>query len=138
MGPVYARKFDPVRAKERRERGIVSPDAINEGFAGFLRRYDVTDQLDTITCPTLVIAGRYDWICPPEFSELIASKIPHADLRIFEESGHAVSGDESEKFLDLVRGFIVYNQAADGREHQGGGRRQSTPGRQRAAAATHG
>jgi proline iminopeptidase len=140
MGPVYARKFDPVKAKERRERGIVSPDAINEGFAGFLRSYDVTDQLHAITCPTLVIAGRYDWICPPEFSELIASKIPHADLRIFEESGHAVSGDESEKFLDLVRGFIVYNQhqPVDGRGPQEGGRRPSTRARQRAAAATRG
>jgi proline iminopeptidase len=111
MGPLYARKFDPEKAKERRGRGIVSPDAINEGFAGFLRTYDVTDQLHRITCPTLVIAGRHDWICPPEWSELIASKIPRADLRIFEESGHSVSGDEPAAFLDLIRGFLIYNDA---------------------------
>lgn len=109
MGPLYAMKFDPEKAKERRGRGIVSPDAINEGFAGFLRTYDVTDQLHRITCPTLVIAGRHDWICPPEWSELIASKIPHADLRIFEESGHSVSGDEPQAFLDVIRGFLPYN-----------------------------
>lgn len=109
MGPMYARKFDAEKAKERRGRQIVSADAINEGFGGFLRTYDVTDQLHTITCPTLVIAGRHDWICPPEWSELIASKIPQADLRIFEESGHAVSGDEPEAFLDAIRGFLVYN-----------------------------
>ena len=110
MGPMYAMKFDPEKARERRLRGIVSPDAINEGFAGFLRTYDVTDQLHRITAPTLVIAGRHDWICPPEFSELIASKIPHADLRIFEESGHSVSGDEHEAFIDVIRGFLVYHQ----------------------------
>lgn len=109
MGPLYALKFDAEKTKERRGRGIVSPDAINEGFGGFLRTYDVTDQLHKITCPTLVIAGRHDWICPPEWSELIASKIPHADLRIFEESSHAVSGDEPEAFLDVIRGFLVYN-----------------------------
>lgn len=109
MGPMYARKFDAEKAQERRGRQIVSADAINEGFAGFLRTYDVTDQLHKITCPTLVIAGRHDWICPPEWSELIASKIPQADLRIFEESGHAVAGDEPEAFLDTIRGFLVYN-----------------------------
>jgi proline iminopeptidase len=58
-----------------------------------------------------VIAGRHDWICPPEWSELIASKIPHADLRIFEESSHAVAGDEPHAFLDVIRGFLVYNAA---------------------------
>jgi proline iminopeptidase len=109
MGPMYARKFDAEKAKERRGRGIVSPDAINEGFGGFLRTYDVTDQLRKITCPTLVIAGRHDWICPPEWSELIASKIPHADLRIFEESGHSVSGDEPQAFFDVIRGFLPYH-----------------------------
>ena len=110
MGPMYSMKFDPEKAMERRMRGIVSPDAINEGFAGFLRDYDVTDQLYRITAPTLVIAGRHDWICPPEFSQLIASKIPNADFRIFEESGHSVMGDEHDDFIDAIRGFLVYQQ----------------------------
>lgn len=109
MGPLYSLTHDPVKAKERRGRGIVSADAINEGFGGFLRTYDVTDDLKKITCPTLVIAGRHDWICPPEFSELIAREIPRADLRIFENSGHSVSADESQAFLDTIRGFLVYN-----------------------------
>ena len=109
MGPMYSKKYDPEKAKDARARGIVSADAINEGFSGFLRTYDVTDQLHKITAPTLVIAGRHDWICPPEFSELIASKIPNADLRIFEESGHSVQGDEHDDYIDVIRGFLVYN-----------------------------
>ncbi len=108
MGPMYSMKFDAEKAKERSTRGIVSPDAINEGFAGFLRDYDITDQLHRIDAPTLVIAGRHDWICPPEFSQLIASKIPNADLRIFENSGHSVMGDEHPDFIDVVRGFLIY------------------------------
>lgn len=110
MGPMYAMKFDPEKAKEARARGIVSPDAINVGFSTFLRTFDLTDQLHKITAPTLVIAGRHDWICPPEFAELIASKIPKADLRVFEESGHSVRSDEPQAFIDLIRGFLVYNQ----------------------------
>jgi proline iminopeptidase len=110
MGPMYSMKFDPIKARDSRSRSIVSADAINEGFGGFLRTYDVTDQLSKITAPTLVLAGRHDWICPPEFSELIAGKIPQADLRIFEESGHSVQTDEHEAFIDAIRGFLVYRR----------------------------
>jgi len=59
----------------------------------------------------LIIAGRHDWICPPEFSQLIASKIPNADLRIFEDSGHSVMGDEHDDFIDAIRGFLVYQRS---------------------------
>jgi len=110
MGPLYSLRFNLEEARERRQRGISSVDAINEGFGGFLRTYDVTDDLAKITAPTLVIAGRHDWICAPEFSELIASKIPNADLRIFENSSHSVAADEHDALLDAIRGFIVYKR----------------------------
>jgi proline iminopeptidase len=108
MGPIYSRKFDLKVARERRQRAIVSIDALNQGFATFLRTYDVTDDLAKITATTLVIAGRYDWICPPEFSEIIASKIKKADLRIFDDSSHAVSVDEPQNYVDAIRGFLTY------------------------------
>jgi proline iminopeptidase len=110
MGPLYSLKFNLEEARERRQRGIASVDAINEGFGGFLRSYDVTENLNKITAPTLVVGGRHDWICAPEFSELIASKIPNADLRIFENSAHSVAADEHDALMDLIRGFIVYNR----------------------------
>ncbi len=92
------------------ERAIVSPDAINIAFQDFLRTYDIRDQLHKITAPTLVIGARHDWICPPEFSEEIASLIPNSDLRIFENSGHAVRADEPQALLDAIAGFIVYKR----------------------------
>lgn len=92
------------------QRAILSIEAINQAFGGFLRSYDIRDQLPYITAPTLVIAGRHDWICPPEFSEEIARLIPKADLRIFEHSGHAVRADEPDALLDAIAGFIVYQQ----------------------------
>ncbi|MFN8636420.1 MAG: alpha/beta fold hydrolase [Chloroflexota bacterium] len=109
MGPLYSLKFDPEKARESRARGIRSVDAINEGFGGFLRTYDLTDELHKVTAPTLVIGGRHDWICPPEFSEEIARLIPHADLRIFENSSHSVAADEHDALMDLIKGFVVYN-----------------------------
>lgn len=92
------------------DRAILSPDAINLAFGDFLRSYDVRDQLPKITAPTLVIGARHDWICAPEFSEEIARLIPNADLRIFEQSGHAIRADEPEALLDAIAGFIVYKR----------------------------
>ncbi len=106
LGPLYSRTFDLQKSRERRR--ILNPDALNEGFGGFLRTYDVTGDLHRITAPTLVIGARHDWICAPEFSAEIARGIPGADLRIFEHSGHSVLSDEPEAFTDVVRGFLTY------------------------------
>ena len=86
---------------------ILSPDAINVAFGGFLRSYNVLDQLHKITAPTLVIGGKHDWICPPELSEQIAAAIPNTDLRIFENSGHLIRVDEPEALLDAIMVFLV-------------------------------
>jgi proline iminopeptidase len=110
LGPMYSLTFDPDAPQNSWKRAILSADAINEAFGGFLRTYDVRDQLHKITAPTLVIGARHDWICPPEFSEEIAALIPNADLRIFENSGHGVRADEPEALLDAIAGFIVYKR----------------------------
>lgn len=110
MGPMYAVRFDPVAAKASRGRGILAPDAINQAFApgGFLQSYDLRPELSRITAPTLICAGRHDWICPVEFSEEIHRLIPGSDLRIFEHSSHSIRGDEPELLNDAIAGFVVY------------------------------
>jgi proline iminopeptidase len=110
MGPLYARRYDAAAARAVRERGILAPEAINRAFApgGFLQSYDLRPELSRITAPTLILAGRHDWICPPEFSEEIHRLIPGSDLRIFEDSSHSIRGDEPQKLLDAVAGFVVY------------------------------
>jgi proline iminopeptidase len=110
MGPLYSRRHDPSAAKAGRDRGILSPDALNRAFApgGFLQSYDLRPELSRITAPTLILAGRHDWICPPEFSEEIHRLIPGSDLRIFEESSHSIRADEPRKMLDTIAGFVTY------------------------------
>jgi proline iminopeptidase len=108
MAPMYSFTYNPNAQTKSSDHVILSPDAINVAFGGFLRSYDVVDQLHKITSPTLVIGGRHDWICPPEFSEEIAREIPNADLRIFENSGHLIRVDEPEALRDAIAGFLVY------------------------------
>jgi proline iminopeptidase len=110
MGPLYSRKYDRAAAKLSRNRGILAPEALNRALApgGFLRNFDLRPELAAITAPTLILAGRHDWICPPEFSEEIHRLIPGSDLRIFEESSHSIRRDEPQKLLDAIAGFLVY------------------------------
>ena len=108
MMPMYSLTYDPNSRQEASHQTILSPDAINIAFGSFLFSYNVLGELHKITSPTLVIGGRHDWICPPEFSEEIAKEIPTADLRIFENSGHLIRVDEPEALRDAIAGFLVY------------------------------
>ncbi len=107
MAPMYSTTHNPSAPSRAR---ILSPEALNRAFApgGFLQSYDLRPELSRITAPTLILAGRHDWICPPEFSEEIHRLIPGSDLRIYEHSSHAIRADEPQAMLDAVAGFVVY------------------------------
>lgn len=109
MGSLYSVKHDAAPAKARLERAILTPDALNRAYApdGCMRDYDLRPALGKITAPTLIIAGRHDWICAPEFSQEIHEHIKDSDLRIFENSSHAVLADETGPCLDAIAGFVV-------------------------------
>ena len=112
MGPLYARRHDPAAAAVGRTRATYAPEPLNRAFgpAGFLRRFDLRAEVERITAPTLILAGRHDWICPPEFSEEIHQLIPHSDLRVFEDSSHSIRVDEPQAMLDAIVGFLVYTR----------------------------
>jgi proline iminopeptidase len=108
MGPLYSHRYDPATASATRSRGTNSPAPFNQAFApgGFLRSYDLRPELAKITAPTLILAGRHDWICAPEFSEEIQRLIPGSQLRIFEHSSHSIRVDEPEAMIEAIAGFV--------------------------------
>ncbi len=108
MGPMYSVTHDAEKSAESWSRGTRNFEQLNLGFSGFLRDFDYTEQLDSIACPTLVLAGQQDWICPPNHSRDIAERVPRAHLKVFSKSAHNIAGDEPEEFLAAVRGFLTY------------------------------
>src|SRR5262245_10843282 len=108
MGPLYSRRFKPAEFDAGWARGLHAFVALNRGFGDFLRTFDFTERLHEIHCPTLVIGGAHDWICPPAHSRTIAERIPRAHLKIFAHSAHLVAVDENEAYLAAVRGFLTY------------------------------
>ena len=107
MGPLYARRHHQAAAV--RGRTAPAPEPLNRAFGpeGFLRRMDLRPELPRITAPALILAGRHDWICPPEFSEEIHRLIPGSRLRIFEDSSHSIRADEPEALNAAIRDFVA-------------------------------
>ena len=89
-----------------RSQTVWSYEALNEGFGGFLRDYNFIPHLKKITCPTLVLAGKHDWICPPSQSKTIAKHIPNAKLKIFNNSSHAVAVDAHKEYIKSIQQFL--------------------------------
>ncbi len=65
------------------------------------RGHDVWDRLPRVSCPTLVAGGRYDGIAPPANSEAIASRIPGAELKLY-EGGHLFFLQDRTAFPDIL------------------------------------
>ncbi|MFH8533803.1 alpha/beta fold hydrolase [Streptomyces tendae] len=91
----------------------------SDEFAGFLSRvrisaqaagasdkepFDVRDRLGSVTIPTVVIAGRRDFICGPRWAVMLRDGIPGARLAVLEHSGHFGHVEQPEEFTrEVVR-----------------------------------
>jgi proline iminopeptidase len=91
LAPMYVADGEPVdldRILANSQRTVYRAKVHNDLFAD--HSYDVVDQLAAIRAPTLVMCGALDWICPPEQSRLIASRIPRAKLGVVRGSVQAI------------------------------------------------
>lgn len=105
--PLYDHVYDPAAVTRKVEATTYRYETHNWAFTENMPSYDIKEQLSRVTCPTLVVVGRDDWITPVACSETIASLIPGARLEIFEKSGHSPQVEEAEKFQSVVRDFLA-------------------------------
>ena len=70
---------------------------------------NITDELENIQAPTLVIVAEGDLLKTRSYSDLIAEKIPNAELVVVPGSGHALSFEQPGAFNTLVLGFVLKN-----------------------------
>ncbi|MFQ5924834.1 MAG: alpha/beta fold hydrolase [Dehalococcoidia bacterium] len=100
-----------------------NPDIVEQAIAkrleyvtpphGFVRQaeaimgHDTYERLPQIKAPTLVIAGTGDRLIPVENSRILASRIPNAELVLFEGAGHGflleVEEEANKAVLDFLR-----------------------------------
>ncbi|WP_404405598.1 alpha/beta fold hydrolase [Jeotgalibacillus malaysiensis] len=71
-----------------------------------LRDEDGRGDLEHVTVPVLLLHGINDEICPIDFSEYLQSHLQNAELVKFEESGHGLVFEETEKLNAEILQFL--------------------------------
>jgi pimeloyl-ACP methyl ester carboxylesterase len=69
---------------------------------------NVSSKLNKITLPTLLLWGKYDFVCPIGLSENISSKISSTDVNtiVFNNSGHNPMNNEPIVFWNTVTDWV--------------------------------
>lgn len=78
---------------------------------GALKGWDTRERLHEIDVPTLVVRGRYDMCTAPIAAELVDG-IAGAREVVLEHSSHTPALEESERYVEIVRGFTREAEAA--------------------------
>jgi 3-oxoadipate enol-lactonase len=81
-----------------------------EGYLGCcdaIKELDYTADLPRIHARTLVIAGEKDAGTPPSMAEVIATRIPGAQLAILPGAAHLAAVEKPTEFGALVRDFLA-------------------------------
>jgi 3-oxoadipate enol-lactonase len=81
-------------------------EGIYQAALAVFSRGDITDRLDSINVPTLVIVGELDIPTPPDRAELIAERIPGARLVTIPETGHMSPTEDPVAVAKAIRAFL--------------------------------
>lgn len=82
-------------------------DTLIFAYTQLLKGWSVMDRLAEIKVPTLVIAGRYDFLFPPEHQAILADRIPDSRLVLVERAGHNPHDEQPIQTIPAIRSFLV-------------------------------
>ncbi|MBI3242221.1 MAG: alpha/beta fold hydrolase [Chloroflexi bacterium] len=68
--------------------------------------FNALPRLHRVKCPTLIVAGDRDLTVSLAVKKEMHRGLPHAELVIIPDSGHATPIDQSEKFNEILLGFL--------------------------------
>lgn len=107
LGPMSAARalFSGLRVKMRADTHVF-------GFRELYTGWTVMDRLDEIDAPTLVLAGRHDFLSPSEHDAIITDRMPNATLEIIERAGHNAHDERPAEVLRALRRFLTMPRAA--------------------------
>lgn len=82
-------------------------EVLNEGFKREFWHFDYENDLQKVICPTLILAGEKDWINDVSHAEFMVSRIPHSQIKVFENSSHAMEVDATDEYFQTIADFIA-------------------------------
>lgn len=112
--PDYARLCFPLysrtpREPQANERTLWNFDVMHHFGGGEDHRFDLLADLTKLRCPTLVLGGEDDPVCPIDDQTDIAAAIPQPLMRFerFPNCGHGVYRDDPQRAFAVLREFLT-------------------------------
>ncbi len=85
-----------------------SASASNRSLQQCLAKYDVAGRLGEIAVPTLILAGRHDFVCPvAPAAELLHDGIDDSSLVVFENSAHFAFIEERDRYIGVIGDWLA-------------------------------
>jgi proline iminopeptidase len=78
----------------------------HEGFRNQFWHFDYEPDLHQVVAPTLILAGRKDWINDVTHAEFMSARIPNNTLRIFDNASHSMEADVTEAYFQRIADFM--------------------------------
>lgn len=85
---------------------MANPSSVAAAQRAMANRRDQTEQLSTISVPTLVIAGKEDRLITVSEAEWMAKTIPNCELKVIETAGHLIPLETPELFTKILSEFL--------------------------------
>ncbi len=86
----------------------LGPEVFRRQSVALARRRDSVATLNTIDCPTAVICGEEDRLCPVELHELMAERIPDARLTVVRDCGHLATLEQPKVVNEVLAGLLAH------------------------------
>jgi pimeloyl-ACP methyl ester carboxylesterase len=95
--------------EETMARMIINPYPGLHFYAGESHHYDLRNQLARIACPTLLLSGKYDPVCPIEVQQEMRAAINPALVQFeeFDDASHFLLYEQPDRVLTSIKRFIL-------------------------------
>jgi proline iminopeptidase len=70
-------------------------------------KIDLTGAFDANPVPTLIMEGKWDLTWYEEKKNILKANHPHSRMVVFENAGHGIYDEETEKFFSVLQDFIT-------------------------------
>lgn len=110
MSAYFYRNFLMVAARGMFASGpapVMRAEPLIFGYSHLLNGWTVMDRLCDIQTPTLVLAGRQDFLFPPEHQAILADRLPNAELILIERAGHNPQMEQTVEVIQAIRDFMA-------------------------------
>jgi len=117
MGAVIANRLFPKKEFEMQrqlaiQRFAANPREVYKKVIPGVALFNALSRVNQVRCPTLIIAGDRDLTVPLAAKQQLHRAIPHSELALINDSGHATPIDQPEEFNRVLVEFLKKHKAS--------------------------